>query len=111
MKISDFAGRDGMIDVPELMRLTDSEFASALFEESRKYMENHGKTVFCRDCDMPVSAPEDLVRYFGMNMHGACFIEAYETERERHHLSDGERAYFDRVLKVVQARNRKEFDF
>ena len=111
MTLADFVGKYGVLDVPMLMELDDENFASVLFDESKSYMENHGRLPCCRRCDMPVSAPENLVRYFGTNLHDNCFVELYERERNTSHFTDRERTYFDRVLKMVKARNKKEFDF
>jgi len=109
--LSDFIGKDLMMDVPRLMKLTDEEFASALLEESKAYMENHGFFPSCRECEVQIQKPEHLVRYFETNWHDACFIEMYEREKNGHHLTDSQREYFDRVLEMVKARNKKEFDF
>ena len=91
--------------------LNDEQFASALLEESAQCMRNHGSIPCCRVCKVQIIKSENLVRYFGTNLHDSCFIEVYEKERNGHHLKDGEREYFDRVLEVVKARNKKEFDF
>jgi len=62
-------------------------------------------------CKVQIIKPENLVRYFGINMHDACFIEMYEKERGGRHFTDREQEYFDRVFEVVKARNWREFDF
>jgi len=107
IKLSDFAGRDGMMDVPRLMKLTDEEFASTLLEESRAYLKNHGFFPSCGMCEVQIQKPENLVRYFRTNLHDSCFMEMYEREKNGHHLADRERVYFDRVLEMVKARNKK----
>lgn len=108
LSITDFAGKDGMLDVPRLMALDDRQFSDALLEESRRYIQNHGRAVCCWKCDRQVLMPEDLVRHFRTNLHYSCFAEIYNKDRGTCHYSDREREYFDRLRKVVESRLRQE---
>lgn len=111
LAVTDFAGKDGMLDVPRLMALSLEDFSAVLFEESSRYMRNHPGAVFCRECDRLILKPKDLVRYFGINLHSSCFVEVYDRDRGTSHVNDRAREYFDRVLEVVRAGRKKEFTF
>jgi hypothetical protein len=93
-----FHSGQATLDVKRLMELSADDFVSAFRNEMRNYVKNHGHSPRCSRCPGKVDA-EDIIRYFGENLHSACFISAYFQEREK--LDEREREYFDRVVKLI----------
>lgn len=104
-RLSDFVITDKLnllgiatLDVARLMELSDRDFVGVYRSEIDTFMDNHGHNPRCSRCSVAVRR-DNLVRYFGENLHYSCFITAYFQEREE--LEEREQDFFDRVVKLV----------
>ena len=94
--------RNGLLtlDVLRLMELSDEDFSNWRLSEMQNYFKNHGRNPTCSRCSVIIESPDNLVRYFGENLHSSCFMEKYK--REKNNLNEGEQTYFDRVLSLIK---------
>jgi hypothetical protein len=107
IRLSDFVIERGghfTYDFKKLMKLSDEEFIDAHDEEMQGYIKNHLKFTEhyprCRRCGMGISNPKKLIRYYGANLHGGCFITEYWTENYPEMKKEHE-LYFDRMLRLI----------
>ncbi len=88
------------LNVSKLMKLSDKEFKELMIGESKNYIEFHQEesmksTIRCVGCEGEIDSPENLIRYFGLNLHPFCFLDMYSEERDN--LKEREKRYFDRI--------------
>ena len=107
MRIMDYTVEDRRgqltLDIPRLMELSDDEFKEAYSNEMKafvKFFYSYGnpQELNCGLCSGPANA-DNLIRYFGENLHRSCFITRYWTEKSK--LEDNEQMFFDRVLELI----------
>ena len=87
-RLNDFVtNSNGMVNVSLLEKESVEDLRAMLVEASRVYLEEHKKflpnhSVQCYDCKQEVDKPENLIRYFGLNLHPDCFKKTYAGEKE-----------------------------
>ncbi len=65
------------------------------------YFDNDDKpSIQCWECSRKINSADDLIRYYGANLHKECFKAVYEEEK-RTRPDDTE--YFDLVLNSIDA--------
>lgn len=94
--------RTGLLttDNNKLKRLKHEEFQNQRLRiVIGNFLENHlnlnGHYPFCFKCQEIINKPENLIRYFGLNLHPDCFKLVYVSERGN--LVGTEKDYFDLV--------------
>ena len=88
-------------DFKRINALSDAEFADRYLGEMTRYFFEHGrhrleqeeyartlgldrglKPIACWDCPNPIESPRDLRRYYGANLHHACFLKCRENDEK-----------------------------
>jgi hypothetical protein len=116
MKLSDFLVERGghcTYNFERLMQISDSDFILAHDNEMDEYIRNHKKFTGgfpkCSACNLELTDPKRLIRYYGMNLHGGCLVTEYLTDKYPEMKPEHE-AYFDRMLRLV-ACSKSVFNF
>ncbi len=103
--LSDFVIKDenglSTFDLGKLKKLPIDEFAKRYIEEMDSFMKNHVGLPMCYPCSKPVKTADDLVRYFGLNLHRKCFLEEYENDIAEN-LAPRHREYYGLVKKFIE---------
>jgi len=94
-------GSLGTLDIPRLLVLSDDEFLSVHIETARRYLTNHNGSPNCHECHTPISAPEELIRHYGANLHTECFVSTYERDTPPEETETTKR-YWNRIARLVQ---------
>lgn len=99
--LTDFVVEDnsGML-IYDIKKITSAglslhDFRRKYIEEMQGFFDNHNNLVSCSRCFAEIATPENLIRYFGNNLHFSCFTTIYGREREG--LEEKARAFFDIV--------------
>ncbi len=104
-RLNDFLGTDiyglSIYDMDKLNKIPIEGFAKMRLEEMESFIKNHGKKVDCFACPEPIESANNLVRYFGRNVHNKCFLEEYENDI--FDMSVYEKEYFGLVKKSIEA--------
>lgn len=108
MKLKDFCYKARVIDLvvidsKALMELFDRDFKQLHENEMQahfNFLENvKVYEIMCHQCRNLISTPNELIRYFGSNIHRNCFKDYYPKQREK--IEENERIYFDRVHSLI----------
>lgn len=104
-KLDDFLlpGFLGGYDIEKLSEVPPKEFREMYIDRMKEYplITSGGKLRKCEECSSTVDSANELVRYFGLNIHTSCFEQFYSRERED--LCEQDKLYFDLVLKSINA--------
>ena len=95
------------LDVASLDELSDKDFIEMQENDMQSHFNFLNKCnifeVKCGQCNSLITNPNDLVRYFGENIHKICFKFYYPKDREKWMKLNKQEAifYFDKVYSLV----------
>lgn len=96
--LNDYINSGEELDIGKLSQLSPEKFREMYMKEMATFYRNHGKAPNCGKCHNPVENPEDLIRYFGANLHVGCFLDEFGEERSK--LRECEKRFFDLVSRI-----------
>ena len=97
-------------DIARLKALSPMEFRKCYVADMTLFIAEHrkltGHAPTCTCCSRQIGSGNELVRYFGTNLHHECFVSTYGEERQQDThpgFSTNETEYFDLVMGRVAA--------
>jgi len=98
-------GTVNSLDYEKVAEISDEEFATLYLELMTEYEEKNqwwskGKIPKCHECNLSITNPKKLRRYYGQSLHPNCFNVVYEREGIHEQESGLVKKYWERVSKL-----------